>query len=173
MKEEVKTKIGKQLPLNENKDMNFKQYKTKSLYEMIDVKEFIENDGDMVKVCISTTDEELAKEEPFIFEQGFVARNPKNHEDMWYVSKMYFDENLEEAGEPKEETFFDRLVREKDELGDKISKLQSFLANKEKAISISGHKQYEYLCLQKEVMAEYHDILVDRIIDIESKSEGV
>jgi hypothetical protein len=26
-----------------------------------------------------------------------VARNPNNHEDLWYVAKKYFDENLEPA----------------------------------------------------------------------------
>lgn len=28
---------------------------------------------------------------------GYVARNPKNHEDQWYVAQAYFDENLEPA----------------------------------------------------------------------------
>jgi len=29
------------------------------------------------------------------FEQGYIARNPKNHNDLWYVAKKYFDDNLE------------------------------------------------------------------------------
>ena len=33
----------------------------------------------------------LPKEE---FELGYVARNPKNHLDIWYVAKKYFDDNL-------------------------------------------------------------------------------
>jgi len=64
---------------------------------MISVTEFINNGGDMVKVSVSNPDKELAKEEPAIFEQGFIARNPKNHEDLWYVAKKYFDDNLEPA----------------------------------------------------------------------------
>jgi hypothetical protein len=28
---------------------------------------------------------------------GMVARNPKNHLDMWYVAKQYFEDNLELA----------------------------------------------------------------------------
>lgn len=28
---------------------------------------------------------------------GYVARNPVNHLDQWYVAKKYFDDNLEEA----------------------------------------------------------------------------
>ena len=31
------------------------------------------------------------------FIEGYIARNPKNHDDLWYVAKKYFDENLEEA----------------------------------------------------------------------------
>ena len=26
---------------------------------------------------------------------GMIARNPKNHSDKWYVSKQYFEDNLE------------------------------------------------------------------------------
>jgi hypothetical protein len=79
--------------------MNFKKYQRKGLSEMVSAAEFILNGGDMTLVSISKPDEELAKEEPFIFEQGYVARNPKNHEDMWYVAKDYFDQNLEPATE--------------------------------------------------------------------------
>lgn len=28
---------------------------------------------------------------------GMIARNPKNHNDQWYVAKKYFEDNLEEA----------------------------------------------------------------------------
>ena len=28
---------------------------------------------------------------------GMIARNPKNHEDQWYVAKQYFEDNLELA----------------------------------------------------------------------------
>ena len=43
-------------------------------------------------VSISEPDKLLSNEE---FELGYIARNPKNHADMWYVSKKYFDDNLE------------------------------------------------------------------------------
>ena len=26
---------------------------------------------------------------------GMIARNPKNHNDQWYVAKKYFEDNLE------------------------------------------------------------------------------
>lgn len=31
---------------------------------------------------------------------GYVARNPKNHADKWYVTQTYFDEHLEPADTP-------------------------------------------------------------------------
>lgn len=34
---------------------------------------------------------------------GYVARNPKNHADQWYVAQAYFDENLEPADTPEDE----------------------------------------------------------------------
>lgn len=64
---------------------------------MVSVKEFIDNGGDMTKVSVSEPDQSLAKTAPHEFEQGFIARNPKNHEDLLYVAKKYFDDNLEEA----------------------------------------------------------------------------
>lgn len=70
----------------------FKQYKRKGLSEMIQFKEFVGED--MSKISVSDQDKLLSNEE---FEQGYIARNPKNHEDMWYVAKKYFDENLEPA----------------------------------------------------------------------------
>lgn len=77
--------------------MEFKQYKRKGLSEMIYVTEFIANGGDMGKVSISQPDIALTTEASGEFEQGYVARNPKNHEDLWYVAKKYFDDNLEPA----------------------------------------------------------------------------
>jgi len=31
---------------------------------------------------------------------GYIARNPKNHADQWYVAQAYFDANLEPLDEP-------------------------------------------------------------------------
>jgi hypothetical protein len=77
--------------------MNFKQYKRKGLSEMVSVTEFTENGGDLSKVSISSPDHLLQTHNPDEFNLGYVARNPKNHEDLWYVAKKYFDENLEPA----------------------------------------------------------------------------
>lgn len=72
--------------------MNFKQYKRKGLSEMIEFKEFVGQD--MSTISVSDQDKLLSNEE---LEQGYIARNPKNHADMWYVAKKYFDDNLEPA----------------------------------------------------------------------------
>ena len=271
--------------------MNFKKYQRKGLSEMVAVKEFMDNGGNLNRVSISKPDEIMLHREHDLFMLGFIARNPNNHEDLWYVSKKYFDENLEEVGEPKQErildapakhnlsvifaelkfgrpaesqefldrciavlesgeqlnhisigerkvtveelamkmydeycacvggkafngdplpaseeffadqtkskqanawrqtavvasiffknrqvekaeTFFERLVREKEELAEKLEKLRSFLSNKEKAIQISGDYQYTLLQEQLKHMENYHGTLYARIEDIESKSEG-
>jgi predicted ATPase len=62
-----------------------------------------------------------------------------------------------------EETFLDRLVKEKDELMDKHSKLESFLANKGRAIEISGQQQFDLLNEQEGYMRRYLEILEERI----------
>lgn len=72
--------------------MEFKKYKRKGLSEMVPFKKFIGQDISMVSV--SEQDKLLSSEE---FELGYIARNPKKHDDMWYVAKKYFDDNLEPA----------------------------------------------------------------------------
>ena len=71
--------------------MEFKQYKRKGLSEMI---EFLKYEGDLSLISVSDQDKLLPREE---FVLGYVARNPKNHLDLWYVAKKYFDDNLEPA----------------------------------------------------------------------------
>lgn len=73
-------------------ELEFKQYKRKGLSEMIPFKDFVGKD--MSKISVSAQDRLLSNEE---FEKGYIARNPKDHEDMWYVAKKYFDDNLEPA----------------------------------------------------------------------------
>jgi hypothetical protein len=69
----------------------FKQYRRKSISEM---RQVIFGE-DLTGVSISEPDKKLMKEHPNVFAQGYIARNPKNHEDLWYVAKDYFDDNLE------------------------------------------------------------------------------
>ena len=41
---------------------------------------------------ISVSDEDEPKND-----MGMIARNPKNHNDKWYVAKKYFEDNFEEV----------------------------------------------------------------------------
>ena len=77
--------------------LQFKQYKIKGLSEMIKWQDVPK--GDRALCSISESGQQLAIDNPGEFELGYMARNPKNHEDTWYVSKKYFDDNLEEIDE--------------------------------------------------------------------------
>jgi hypothetical protein len=148
--------------------MNFKKHKRKgALSELIKASEFILNGGDLEKVSISDPDKNLDQE---TFSQGYIARNPDNHNDKWYISKEYYDKNLEpltEAQPPKEETFLDRLQIERDQLNEKATKLEAFLANKEKALEISGQVQYDLLLKQIKPMKSYLKILDERLFALQ------
>jgi hypothetical protein len=142
--------------------MEFKKHKRKgALSELIKVQDFLSQGGSLNQVSVSTPDYALLKED---FNKGYVARNPDNHNDMWFISKEYYDKNLEEVVEPKQETFLDRLQKERDELSDKLVKLEAFISNKEKAIQISGQAQYDLLLKQSHFMNEYLNILDHRLV---------
>jgi len=148
--------------------MEFKKHKRKgALSELIKASDFIFQGGDLEKVSISDPDKNLDHEE---FGKGYIARNPDNHEDKWYISKEYYDKNLEpftEPQPPKEETFLDRLQKERDELEEKTSKLYAFIENKEKAIDIVKQKQYDLLVKQHQHMTAYLQILEERLFDLQ------
>lgn len=65
---------------------NWKQYRRKGLSEM---RPYVKGE-DLTNISVSGTDN---PEE----DMGMIARNPKNHEDQWYVARKYFEENLEEV----------------------------------------------------------------------------
>lgn len=58
----------------------FKQYRRKSISEMRQVV----LGEDLTGVSISEPDKKLMQDFPNLFAQGYIARNPKNHEDQWY-----------------------------------------------------------------------------------------
>jgi hypothetical protein len=66
----------------------FKQYKRKGLSEM---RPYVEGE-DITLISVSDQDKLL----PTLV-GGYVARNPKNHLDLWYVAEKYFNDNLELA----------------------------------------------------------------------------
>ena len=76
----------------DKQEPHWRQYKRKGLSEMIPVSDYCSTD--LSGLSISNEDALLSDEE---FQQGYIARNPKNHNDIWYVAKKYFDDNLEPA----------------------------------------------------------------------------
>jgi len=66
----------------------FKQYRRIGLSEM---RPYVEGE-DLSGVSVSDADKALST-----LVGGYIARNPKNHADMWYVAQKYFEENLEEV----------------------------------------------------------------------------
>jgi hypothetical protein len=68
-------------------DSDYKQYRRKSVSEMRPYKS-----GDSMEgVSISDADKSAGSPK----EGDMIARNPKNHADMWLVAKAYFEDNLE------------------------------------------------------------------------------
>lgn len=144
--------------------MDFKQYKRKGLSEMVPVTEFIENGGDLSKVSISSPDHLLQTHNPDEFNLGYVARNPQNHDDLWYVAKKYFDENLELSDSQKESTkngFYDRLLIEAQELAAKTNALNDFMRTQ--AFVDLDRQNKDLLYKQSRLMNEYLQILGHRI----------
>jgi len=64
----------------------FKQYRRKGLSEM---RPYIKGE-DLTGVSVSQTDNPET-------DMGMIARNPKDHNDKWYVARKYFEDNLEEV----------------------------------------------------------------------------
>jgi len=64
----------------------FKQYRRKGLAEM---RPYIPGES-LEGVSVSEVDDPPN-------DLGMVARNPKNHDDQWYVAKKHFKENFEAA----------------------------------------------------------------------------
>jgi hypothetical protein len=69
----------------------------------------------------------------------------------------------------REETLLDRLITERDELGQKLTKLQGFLKGP-MPVGVTD-KQIKLLQMQRHAMEDYERALVDRIADLQS-AEG-
>ncbi len=69
----------------------WKQYRRTNIAEMRP----IVKGEDLEGISISAPDDLLRYNDPAAFDLGFVARNPQNHADEWYVSRADFDANFE------------------------------------------------------------------------------
>ena len=67
----------------------WKQYRRKGLSEM---REYTPGE-DMLHVSVSEADKLNGSPKS----GDMIARNPKNHNDLWLVAKKYFEDNLEPA----------------------------------------------------------------------------
>lgn len=67
----------------------WKQYKRKGLSEM---RPYVVGES-LERVSISQADKDNGSPK----EGDMIARNPKDHSDMWLVAEKYFQDNLEEA----------------------------------------------------------------------------
>ncbi len=70
------------------------------------------------------------------------------------------------------ETFMDRLIAERDQLSDRLLKLEVFLSDKENAAKISGPTQVAMLIEQHHHMFKYLNILDKRIEDLAPKESN-
>lgn len=64
----------------------FKKYRRKGLSEM---RSYVPGE-DLTGISVSDADKSLPT-----LDGGYIARNPVNNTDQWYVAKAYFDQNLE------------------------------------------------------------------------------
>lgn len=67
--------------------MKFIKFRRKSISEMTPWV----SGTDMTQISVSDVDKAAGSPK----EGDMIARNPKNHEDMWLVAKEYFEDNLE------------------------------------------------------------------------------
>ena len=69
----------------------FQKYRRKQIAEL---RPFQEGEQLSANVSISQADKDAGSPKP----GDMIARNPKNHEDMWLVAKQYFEDNFESVG---------------------------------------------------------------------------
>lgn len=62
---------------------NFEQYVRTNIAEM---RPYVK-DEDLTNISVSKEDQPSE-------DMGMVARNPKNHDDQWYVARVYFNDNF-------------------------------------------------------------------------------
>lgn len=70
---------------------DFKQYRRKQIAELCPWK----SGFNMIGVSVSEPDREAGSPK----DGDMIARNPKNHADVWLVAKQYFEDNFEPVGE--------------------------------------------------------------------------
>ena len=130
----------------------FKQYNRVQIAEL---REYVEGETLPNSVSISQADRDNGSPKT----GDMIARNPKNHNDQWLVSKKYFVENFSKKLQPHQV----RVVMEKEALDEKINKLNEFINSNPTFINLQPEEK-DSLLNQRVKMLEYSDILEERIM---------
>jgi len=72
----------------------WKRYRRTNVAEMRELSE-AERGGDLTAISVSAPDLALSLENRDEFNRGFIARNPQNYNDLWYVARAFFEANFE------------------------------------------------------------------------------
>lgn len=67
---------------------DFQEYRRKQIAEL---RPYVPGEDLSARVAISAADQEAGSPK----EGDMIARNPKNHDDMWLVARAYFRDNFE------------------------------------------------------------------------------
>lgn len=73
----------------------FQKYRRTNIAEMRLYNPVADREHLQTAISVSGPDGMLLLTDVDEFNRGFVARNPQNHADQWYVARAYFDANFE------------------------------------------------------------------------------
>lgn len=141
---------------NKNKNMEFKKFIKNTEVEMVEYNRNLLYPKDfMDKLSISLEDKKNGSPK----NGDMIARNPNNHDDMWLVSKEYFEQNYTQV---KENNFTQRIEKEKEDLSYKIVALTKFIADNPIFKELSYNEQ-ELMREQLVFMRSYRNVLEKRL----------
>lgn len=141
---------------NKNKNMEFKKFIKNTEVEMVEYNRNLLYPKDfMDKLSISLEDKKNGSPK----NGDMIARNPNNHDDMWLVSKEYFEQNYTQV---KENNFTQRIEKEKEDLSYKIVVLTKFITDNPIFKELSYNEQ-ELMREQLVFMRSYRNVLEKRL----------
>jgi hypothetical protein len=143
----------------------FKEYMRKSTAELRkvnkdDLKQFAKHG--MIRVTnatgswlyVSISDVDVENGSPRLGDM--IARNPKNHEDMWLVSKQYFEDNFVDASESKSDKILMGVDNHEGwKLEDLLGQLITEIKSKSDRISDSDHPQRDMIISHNDLIITY------------------
>ena len=91
---------------------------------------------------------------------GMIARNPKDHDDKWYIAAKYFADNYESADAPAR-SFQQRVGDEMHALDGNIGRLRAFFSTD----TFSALPETDQFLLRSQLlpMLSYHEVLRQRV----------